>query len=280
MGEEAKAYGARPKVKPLATMPKIIGNLKVKNKPLEPVQVRNQHNILKHIVNASTNQGSPPIPPTLPKLGSLSRKRKVNDTNQTEPNNQLPVGDHPQLGQNYKNTKLENKLPKSTLTKFSRMIGDQLPPTHTVKPTPPPNEPCITVIIPPVSQKLPTDIMKKFNSMLSTNPQTNPQTNPTISKSKPNGRPTPAKIEPTTPTTHHSTSTPSKTTNKNLAKLAKKSDTPTNKPGLKKKLKPAKPEKPTPNKKLGDTLKQWLLKEKTFPQVPKPKSDGTVERKI
>ena len=118
-------------------------------------------------------------------------------------------------------------------------------------------EPCSSMIKPPVSKKIPINILEKFNSMLATK--------------------TTNQIEPTTPKTNCSRSTPP--TSKSLAKLATKRDTPTNKPVLRKRLKPAKPEKPTPDKKLGDNLKQWLLREeKTFLQVPRPKSDGTVER--
>ena len=67
----------------------------------------------------------------------------LSDINQTEPNNQLSVdnietisNNNPQLSQITTKTKLENKLPKSTLAKFSRMLGNQQPPPNTVKPPP------------------------------------------------------------------------------------------------------------------------------------------------
>ena len=282
MGEEGQTnYGARTKVKPLPIKQYLVRNIRNNSNKCD----RNLTEVPPPILTKTRDLGTESeIPPTTTShVEHVTLCNMSNKTNSAELDNQPPqkitkkltvgttnINTNQAKSQQPRQTKLENKLPRSTLAQFSRMLGNQ-PPTNTnSKPNPPPptpipvktnnqaSNPAVETGIesgptvtstkgktPSINKKFSSNVLAKFNSMLATKPE-------------------PTNNLPNQPTTHPPVQTRTK-----LPTVRK--ETPTKKIIL---MKQKKTEESS--KKMRDRLKLWLEKEKTFPQVSSLQSNGTV----
>ena len=256
MGEEGQPnYGARTKMKPVPITQYLVRKTRNNSHKCDRNLTEVTPPILTKTRGLGTKSETPPTTPSHTEhvtLCNMSIK-----TNSAELTTQPPQKINTKLGvttintnqaksQQPRQTKLENRLSKSTLAQFSRMLGNQPPTTTKIKPNPPTPIPAKTN-----NQASNLAVRAKINSVMTTKPE------PT--KNLPNQPPT----HPT-PDSKYIHPCPTRT---NLPLVRK--ETPTRKLKLKQK------NSEESSKKMRDRLKLWLEREKTFPQVPSLQSNGT-----